>query len=245
MLIALLLCLVERNATVRTFEIAAVLTALLALYLLALAAIESVPSLARRVDDTNVMFGLMLALVATFVALPFAHAAWRRREGPARGESAPLGAAAVAEGGSYGATAGASAPGGSFAPHAAAAGARAPGAATELARMSSLPPAEADPDSAGPDAEPHGYGSSDDEGAEAAAAAAADAAAGVAAAPDVEDDVFGAAKYYAGGSTTLRDAFRTPDYWLTVGIMFFNNAVAYSLLKCAHLVSVCCSQVCA
>ena len=102
-----------------------------------------------------------------------------------------------------------------------------------MARLSA-PPADADADAAAqPDAAPHGYGSSDDEGAEAAAAAAADAAAGAPAAPDLEDDVFGAAKYYNGGSTTLRDAFRTPDYWLTVGIMFLNNAVAYSLLKCA------------
>ena len=215
----------ERNATVRTFEIAAVLTAVLALYLLALAAIESVPSLQRRVDDTGVMFGLMALLVLTFAALPFAHAAWRRREGPARGEAAPLAPAAAGDAaGGYGA---AGAAGGSFAPHAAAAGSRAPVAATEMARLSSLPAddvAAAEPDAASP-----GYCSSDDEGAEAAAAAAADAAAG---APADVEEVFGASKYYAGGSTTLRDAFSTPDYWLTVGIMFLNNAVAYSLLKC-------------
>jgi len=230
---------VERKATVRTFEVAAVLTALLALYLLALAAIESVPSLARRVDDTGVMFSLMAALVLSFSALPFAHNAWRAREGPARdaagarGEAALLGAAEGGVAGRYGAVGPASLSAGPFAPHAAAAGAREPGAATELARMSSLP---TDGDQAAADgargATAHGYGSSDDEGAEAAAAAAADAAAGAApAAAEVEDDVFGATKYYAGGSATLSDAFRTADYWLTVAIMFFNNAVAYSLLK--------------
>ena len=215
----------------RTFEIAAVLTAVLALYLLALAAIESVPSLQRRVDDKNVMFALMLLLVLSFSALPFAHAAWRRREGPARGEAAPLAPAAEGAGPGYGSAAAADASaGGSFAPHAAAAGARASGAATELARLSALPD-DAGAAADGPEAAPAAYGSSDDEGAEVAAAAAADVAAGVDAVRDVEDDVFGAAKYYAGGSTTVRDAFRTADYWLTVGIMFLNNAVAYSLLN--------------
>jgi hypothetical protein len=261
---------VERNATVRTFEAAAVLTAALALYLLALSAIESVAAAHARVDDTGVMFGLMCVLVAAFGALPAAHAAWRAKEGPLLGDDAesgertPLGGGGASPGG-YGATTAAPAGGG-------ASGA----AALELGHMPRggtgvddvscpaliccapvRPGSHGGGSGSGGGSGGHGgggggnatgngaglgYGSSDDEGAQLAAdAAAADAPGGdasasasassAAAEEAEEEEVFGAAKYYAGGSATVRDALGTADYWLTVGIMFLNNAVAYSLLK--------------
>ncbi len=249
----------------RTFEAAAVLTAALALYLLALSAIESVAAAHSRIDDTGVMFGLMAVLVLAFGALPAAHAAWRAKEGPPaetsgsaaeRGERTPIGGSNSSPG-RYGATEGSGSPSGSsgsFAPLQA--GGMHGGPATELGAMPRgsgaafvddlscpalvccVPVRAAGGGGAAEDDAGGGaaYGSSDDEGEQLAAAAAADdeiASAGTPPAAAEEEEVFGAGKYYEGGSATLRDALSTPDYWLTVGIMFLNNAVAYSLLKCA------------
>ncbi len=254
----------ERAATVRTFEAAAVLTAALALYLLALSAIESVAAAHARVDDTGVMFGLMCVLVAAFGALPAAHAAWRAKEGPAAsgadaesGERTPLGGDASpggGGGGGYGATAAGAGAGGAAArelghmPPRGTTSAEA-SAVDDLSCPALICCAPVRPSSAHHHGGGHhhgghigtsgdasngagqGYGSSDDEGAQLAAHANEADAGADGGGGDGEEEVFGAAKYYAGGSATVRDALGTADYWLTVGIMFLNNAVAYSLLK--------------
>jgi hypothetical protein len=256
----------ERAATVRTFEAAAVLTAALALYLLALSAIESVAAAHARVDDTGVMFGLMCVLVAAFGALPAAHAAWRAKEGPAvggaggadaeSGERTPLGGGASpggGGGGGYGATAAGAGAGGAAArelghmPPRGATAAEA-SAVDDLSCPALICCAPVRPSTHHHGGGHHhgghigtsgdasngagqGYGSSDDEGAQLAAHANEADAGADGGGGDGEEEVFGAAKYYAGGSATVRDALGTADYWLTVGIMFLNNAVAYSLLK--------------
>jgi hypothetical protein len=199
----------ERAATIHTFEISAAMTLLLALSLLVLSLLEA-PHAASHdsLPALRLMALVPLALLASFALLPWLHSWWRGAhvsdDAAAPGEQVPLAASDAFAG--YDTM---EAPGGVHHGDDPEGETDAGGCCAE----SDAQPHDTLTDSAaaGDGAEGEGQGS--------LARTASDA------------DVWGAARFYVARSSTVGEALRTLDFWLTTAIYVLNNAIAGAVLN--------------
>ena len=203
----------ERTATIHTFEMAAAVTLLLALSLLVLSLLEA-PHAASH--DSLPLLRLLalapLALLASYAALPWLHDWWRGAHGAdpagedvaAHSEQVPL-AASDAFAGYHTME------------------------APRGVQHGDDPGGDVDTGGccAESDAQPHDTLTDRAAGGDGAEQAGVGSFARTAS----DANVFGAGRFYVTRSSTVGEALRTLDFWLTTSIYVFNNAIAGSVLN--------------